>query len=126
MNPQPTFVSFHPEENSKFLVTGKNCYNYLKVSDGTSIKGDAICFNKNTEHQSSYYTGHLWIANKIVVTTSDGQILFGEFSGEYKGTLPDSPGEKFPIRSIVAVKDKNFIISDNTGRFKYYQYVGFP
>lgn len=38
-NCSPTQVSFHPEDNFKFLVTGRDCYNTFKVMEQSSILG---------------------------------------------------------------------------------------
>jgi hypothetical protein len=96
------------------------------VIDTFNIKGGSSAFFKNENGSHMNYTGHLWVAGRLVVTTSNGEILIGEQSGEFKLVLPESPGNSFPIRTIVRSRDKNFIIADDTGRFKQYQYTGDP
>ncbi len=123
----PSMVSFHPDDNNSFLVTGRETYLFLRVIDTFQIKGGSSAFYKpDNSGAPLHYTSHLWIAGRLVVTTQTGEILIGEQSGEFKFVLPESPGERFPIRKIVRSRDKNFIIADDSGRFKLYQYTGDP
>jgi hypothetical protein len=88
----PTQVSFHPEDNNNFLVTGKDTYLFLKVIDTFNIKGGSSAFFKTESNAIVNYTDHLWIAGRLVITTQNGEILIGEQSGEFKFVLPESPG----------------------------------
>jgi hypothetical protein len=98
----------------------------LKVIDTFNIKGGSSAFFKTESNTTVNYTDHLWIGGRLVVTTQNGEILIGEQSGEFKFVLPESPGYQFSIRKIVRAREKNFIISDDSGRFKEYLYTGDP
>lgn len=97
----------------------------MKVINGVELKTHQTSFFRN-EQSIVNYSGHLWSAGRLVVTTSQGEILVGEQTGEFKFVLPDSPGEPFRIRAIVPARDKNFVIFDREGHFKYYAYTGDP
>lgn len=115
----PQQVSFNPEDNNQFVVTGDNIFRYLKITDTFQVLSAKTTFGKL---ENRNYTSHAWCDRRLLVSTSKGEILSGEMSGDFKLIVPESPGVVFAIQKIVPKTngDGGFFIYDDTGRIKAY------
>lgn len=74
------------------MVTGKNCYRYLKLNINLQLGFHHDKLMKKDINVSTTFTSHLWLDRRIFVTTNEGDILIAEASGDFKMVLPSSPG----------------------------------
>jgi hypothetical protein len=102
------------------LVTGKNCYRYLKLNINFQLGVQHDKLIKKDLNISTDYTSQLWMDRRIILTTIEGDVLLAEMSGDYKMMLPSSPGPSFKIKHIVSRKSDGFIIANENGKFKVY------
>ena len=101
------------------MVTGDNIFRYLKITDTFQVLSAKCTFGKLDPR---HYTSHNWCDRRLIVSTSKGEILSGEMSGDFKLIVPESPGSIFPIQKIVPKTngDGGFFIYDDSGRIKVY------
>ena len=102
------------------MVTGKNCYRYLKLNINSQLCVYHEKLIKKDLNISMHYTSHLWLDRRIIVTTIEGDILLAEMTGDFKMMLPSSPGPSFKIKHIVSRKSDGFILANENGKFKAY------
>ena len=88
----PLTASFHPEDPTSLLVTGKNLYKYFKINESSMRITHPMLVKKSKCQASSHYTTHVWFDKRILISTVGGEILIAELSGEFKMMLSSSPG----------------------------------
>ena len=117
----PLSCSFQPDDATSLLVTGTNVYKFFKINE-QSMAPKAVFQHKSKVRCSTHYTCHLWLDKRIIVCTTDGEVLLMESGGEFKMTLSSAPGANFSIKSICPRREgQGFIISSSWGKVMIYE-----
>jgi len=112
-------VSFNPTDSSLVCVIGDGVFKFFRLQEGT-FKAIPNQLSKMREAVNQNYISHAWLHDdRLVVGSEAGDILLFDNGGEFKMTLPCSPGEPRALLTMAAF-GKGFVTGGEGGIVRVY------
>lgn len=112
--------SFNPTDSSLVCVIGDGVFKFFSLKEG-SFKPIPNQLSKMREAANQNYVCHAWLHDdRLVVCSEAGEALLFDNGGEFKMTLPCSPGEPRSLLTVAAFS-KGFITGGEGGVIRVYE-----
>ena len=103
----PRHMSFSPQDSNALIVTGKDCYRFIKKLENDSLK---VFYKEITSQKnlmaldlSTDISCHCWLADgRFILCNEKGQIMLMEGNGDFKQfTISAQNRNPVPICSVI-------------------------
>lgn len=112
--------SFNPTDSSLVCVIGDGVFKFFRLQEGT-FKPIPNQLSKMREASNQNYVCHAWLNDdRLVVCSEVGEALLFDNGGEYKMTLPHSPGEPRSLLTVAAYS-KGFVAGGDGGIVRVFE-----